>query len=180
MARKTIVQIKADIVALIEDNVVGSITPLDLRTVLDDIVTAISPSIGRLISTGNAIQIAITQTPRILTWQQFQTGTYPQFTQTNLQTINNTENSVIGVNVALNIGGGNQKVVTAEVYRNGVATGAKQTVLLAGTDKPISMTFSFTDSEPNIGTYDVRVSGDNGDILIDNAMFALRGSMIYG
>lgn len=160
MARKSFVQLQADLATAFPDNITGLITPTILRTYLNSFLEAIRPAYGLLSrTTPNAQTLQLTDTPVV-----FETGyvsDVPDFTATPATgTISRLEAGSTSVNFNCSAEGTAGRIVTVTLYKNGVATSWRGSATLGGAGKPVEIAFAALSYEGAAAAYQLQAKCD--------------------
>lgn len=165
MARKSIQELLTEITVLLNDNSAGEITPLDLRTVLNDIAGIIQPSYGVFDLPGpDTFSSGLTDV--VLPWTTFISGGAVQYTAAGLTVISCDQRAMTAIDLSLDVEGLNGRVATATLYANGVATRAAASVVCQGVGKPMSLNFSILNYQAAASSYELRIKCDTANTTL--------------
>lgn len=181
MARKTMVQLLAEIVAAFPDNNAGAITPAALRSFLTDFVDSISPAYGAFSTTAGAV-IPLTNTPSRLPFQAVVVAQLPEFTLSapaQGQITRNDGEATNTITFQIDFAAANNSVVTFRVYKNGVGTSYTAVRTSTGANDIADINVEATVYDPNPATYEIRASiVPNGNITVNEALFIARADPV--
>lgn len=172
MARKSFVELQAELQTLFPDNDQGEITPDRLWTFFTDIFHAIRPAYGILSRPNSALQV-LTPAEAPLVFDTVELSDVPDFsgtaaTGTILRLGKGTTRFAFGA--TLEAGSGRE--ITVTLYKNGVATPWKATVNALGASRPVVFGFNGLDYEGVPATYQLRVDVDaNTNANFSNMVF---------
>lgn len=160
MARKTMVELLAEINTLFPDNNVGEISPADLRTFCQNFVDSVTPAYGVLSTTSLAQVVGVTL--QTLPWQATFIAQAPEFTTDPAAGIVRRDQSIISNRISVNIDveiAANREC-EAVLYANGVATPWRTKVSGNGTTRPESIQLEALHYSDIPVDYSVRVAAD--------------------
>lgn len=161
MARKSIVEVLAEVTILLADNTTGDITPADVRTVFTDILEIIQPSYGVLeIPTPSTVVKTVELADSPLVWTASLVGGVTQYTTADNSVISCDKSASSRIDLTMNIEGPNGRLVIATLYKNGVATPLVASGNTLGAGKPVSLNFSGIQYSDGVTTYELRVKAD--------------------
>jgi hypothetical protein len=167
MARKSIVEVQAEVTTLLNDNVLGEITPLDLRTVVNDILGIIQPSYGVLeIPAPTEVTLTLGTTDQLLTWSGFLQGGAVQYTSANNAVIVCDQRASTRVDLSIDVKTANGRAVIATLYVDGVATPVAASGTGAGASNPVSLNFSALQYRGATANYEIRVKSDQAGVSV--------------
>lgn len=175
MTIRSILELLAQADATIEDNVVGAISPADVRNLIKDFLDTMSPAYG-VISCTSSVE-ALTATPAVIApFSAILAATAGYFTA-NLTngSVTRALGGVAGASVRQTINGdvagGNNTAVTVMLYRNGAATGFQTTVACRGAANPVSFNIAGLTYQDTDSVFDVRAITDtNGSYTFSNVV----------
>ena len=161
MARKTIVELLAEINSLFADNTSGSITPAKLRSFCTDFVDTMTPAYGAL-STPGPLAATVGTVDQLMVWSSTYIAQSPEYTTdpatgkiTRAQTIASNRISVnIDVDIASN------RELTATLYKNGVATPWRAKCSGSGSGRPAILSLDAIDYSDVAVDYQLYVQTD--------------------
>lgn len=178
MAKKTMVELQAEITSLFVDNTTGSITPAQLRQFCSDFVTSMTPAYGGLAITGPLIQ-TFNNAPAVTTvWQNELTATAPEYTTTPATgTVTRsdgvcTNQITLNIDVELTV----NRVIYATLYKNGVATAFRASATGRGAGNPSILSFDAIDYSAVPANYQIWCNTDasNTPVTFTNGVFLVR------
>lgn len=170
MPIKSIAELLAQADATLEDNTTGAISPSDVRAMVKDIIDTMSPAYGVLQMPG-PVAFNLTTTPTVL--KPFGSIVAATTNYFNASAANGWVRRLIataGIAGASNlvlasgeIDGPNNENVNIELFKNGVATGWRSSVVCQGVGEFVGfniagLTYDATDDVE----FDLRVSGTAG------------------
>jgi hypothetical protein len=173
MARKSIVELEADLLTAFPDNISGAITPQVVRTYFANLLNAIRPAYGVLQKTAQ-------QTVTLgLAAQQIQyttdTDSDPSQTTSTAATgvIARSERGTSTLNFTMDIDAATNKFITFTLYKDGVATAWRITANGAGAGKPVGVALTAIDYADPSADYDVRATADvdGTSVTLSNGAF---------
>ena len=174
MARKTIVELQAELTTLIADNTSGLITPANLRQMIGDFIQTMTPAYAVLSSLAATVRLA-NITPAALPWLVEDIAQLPEFT-TNIATgIIRRDESIASTHVSVNldIEGPNNTLIVAELYANGVPTNWRAAANCLGAGRPVVLSLEAIHYSAVPVNYQIYVRSDvNGvSITFSNGVF---------
>jgi hypothetical protein len=142
MARKSFVQLEADLLTSFPDNITGLITPQVVRNYFVELLHALRPAYALLSRTTPNIQtLQITDAPVV-----FETGyvsDVPDFSATPATGVfNRLEAGTTTATFNCSVEGTSGRIVTVTLYKGGVATSWRGSATLQGAGKPVEIAFS--------------------------------------
>jgi hypothetical protein len=160
MARKSFVQLSADLLTSFPDNINGAITPLVLRTYIQNFLNAIRPAYG-LLSRPNATAQTLGTADAAIIFDTGYASDVPDYT-TNAPagTLVRLEAGSTRLTINATIETANGRLITLTLYKNGVATPWRSSVIGQGTGKPIDMTIVALTYEGAQATYQLQGKAD--------------------
>jgi hypothetical protein len=166
MARKSFVQLQADLLTAFPDNITGLITPAILRNYLNNFLEAIRPAYGLLSrTTPNAQTLQLADAPIV-----FETGyvsDVPDFTTTPATgTATRLAAGSTSVNFNCSAEGTAGRIVTVTFYKNGVATSWRGSGTLGGAGKPVEIAFTALVYEGAAAAYQLQAKCDTAGTLV--------------
>jgi len=177
MARKSFVELRSQTNGTINDNTVGDISPLEVRTLILDILNAIQPAYGVLSLVGPAAQTAGI-TPAVV--MNFSSVTDSDATQTtSVASPGRITRSERGTSVATfttDFEAANGRFVTFSLYKNGVLTPWRVTGNGGGAGNPVAVSLTAIDYADPAAFYDIRITAELAAtvVTLSNAAFVLR------
>jgi hypothetical protein len=174
MARKSFVQLQADLATAFPDNITGLITPAILRNYLNSFLEAIRPAYGLLSRTTPNVQtLQLTDTPVV-----FETGfvsDVPDYTTTPATgVINRLEAGTTTVTFNCSVEGTAGRIVTVTLYKNSVATSWRGSATLGGAGKPVEIALTSLSYEGGAAAYQLQAKCDTaGTSVTFSSMDAL-------
>lgn len=166
MARKSIVQLQADLLSSFPDNVSGAITPLVLRTYLNNFLEAIRPAYAGLSRPGPTVQtIGTTWVPVV-----FDTGfvsDVPDYTVTaGTGAIARLAAGTTRLTVNGTLEAANGRLISFALYKNGVITAWRSSVSTLGAGKPVDFTISALNYDGSAATYQLQAIADVAGVAV--------------
>jgi hypothetical protein len=160
MARKSFIQLSADLLVDFPDNITGLITPAIVRAYFQKVFDAIRPAYGLLSrTTPNAQTLQLTDAPVV-----FETGyvsDVPDYTTTPATgVLQRLEAGTTTINLNCSVEGTAGRIVTITLYKNGVATPWKGSATLGGVGKPVEIAFTALNYEGGAAQYQLQVKCD--------------------
>jgi hypothetical protein len=179
MARPSLLDVINEANVSFADNINGAITPLKLRTWIGNLVAAIRPAYGYLSRVAVWSQTPPTGTPVGLT---FDTGTVSPVVDYDVSgfatgTIVRNEHGVTRFTLTADVAptANANNTLTFTLYKNGVATAWKQSVMLTATGVTESVTFSGLEYLNGLASYSIRISATAAVAMnFSNASFVLE------
>jgi hypothetical protein len=180
MARKTLDQMLADLLTSFPDNNTKFITPLVLRTYLDDLIKAIRPSYAWLFRQVGVAQ-AVTVAPVRLVFTAVEI-TYAQGEYTanaSVGRITRLDPGVCQFNFTADISSpsNSTRVLTFTLYKNGVATPFRQSQSFSVTGEVLSVSFGAIQSSSLPADYDMYVQSSVNETFTFSEMVFLAQTL---
>lgn len=177
MARKTIVELLAEIGTLFPDNTSGAITPAKLRQFLNDFVDTMTPAYGALSIPGPLAQ-TVGVVDVLMPWSATYVAQGPEYTTdpatgkvTRAQTVTSNRITVnIDVDLAAN------RELTATLYKNGVATAWRAKCSGSGAGRPAILSLDAIDYSDVAANYQLYVQADTAgtNVTFSNSIFVVN------
>ena len=177
MARKTIVELLAEINALFADNTSGAITPAKLRQFQTDFVDTMTPAYGAL-SIPGPLAATVGIVDQLMVWSATYVAQAPEYTTdpatgkiTRAQTITSNRISVnIDVDLAAN------RELTATLYKNGVPTVWRAKCSGSGSGRPAILSLDAIDYSDVAADYQLYVQTDAAgtNVTYSNGIFVVN------
>jgi hypothetical protein len=176
MARKNLNQMLADLLTSFPDNNTKFITPLVLRTYLDDLIKAIRPSYAWLIrQTGATQSVTVAPVPLVFTSAEltFAQGEYTAAAATGR--ITRLDAGVCQFNFTADISSpsNSPRLLTFTLYKNGVPTAFKQSQQFTVAGEVISLSFGAIQSNSALANYDMYVQSSVNETFTFSEMVFL-------
>jgi hypothetical protein len=186
MTIKSIVELLAQADATIEDNTTGNITPSDVRALCKDIIDTMSPAYGVLQASASFAFLLPTSPPAVLkplaTVVQATAGYFNASAANGwIRRLVTTAGLAGASNLVLvsgEVDGPNNDNVNIELYKNGVATGWRSSVVCQGAGEFVGfniagLTYDTVDTE-----FDLRVSGTGGTKNFRNIVILIQAQPV--
>jgi hypothetical protein len=160
MARKSLDQMLADLLTSFPDNNTKFITPLVLRTYLDDLIKAIRPSYAWLIRDAAVAQaVTVAPAPLVFTSAELNFAQGEYSATPTIGRITRLDAGVCQFNFTADIASpsNSPRLLTFTLYKNGVATPFQQSQQFTVAGEVISLTFSAIQSSSAAANYDMYV-----------------------
>ena len=173
MARKSLSEVVSAASASFPDNVVGAITPAVLRTWIGDLISAIRPAYGYLTRIGPTSQTPPVGAPAALVFDfgtlspivDYSTIPVPVVPPTGTPNpqpgqITRLEKGTVRITFTADVAptANANNTVTFTLFKNGVATAWKQSVMLTATGVVESVSLAALEYLNAAATYEIRVS----------------------
>jgi hypothetical protein len=175
-ARKSIVELEAEALANLPDNVTGLISPADVRVMFTDFLNAVRPAYGYLTkSTGSAQSLGTTAAKLI--WTAAQDSDINQSNSSAATgRITRLERGSCGLTFNADADGANGRIVTFILYKNGAATDWRASVTCGGAGKPVSCGFNAVDYADPAAYYEMFATCDTDatSITLSKLAFVLN------
>lgn len=166
MPRKSMVQLQADLITSFPDNTTGIITPLMLRTYLNNVIEAIRPAYATITRTTPNIQ-TIGATPVALISEAGAVSDVPDFTATAGTTLIDrlaSGTTRFSFNASFECAAGRR--VSALLYKNGSATLWASASTGNGAGDPANLEFTGLDYDGGSADYQIQVSCDTAGTAV--------------
>ena len=180
MARKTLNQMLADLLTSFPDNNTKFITPLVLRTYLDDLIKALRPSYAWLVRQAGVAQ-AVTVAPVQLVFTAselaFAQGEYSA--NAAIGRITRLDAGVCQFNFTADVSSpsNSKRLLTFTLYKNGVATPFRQSAEFGVANEVISVSFSAIQSSSLPANYDMYVQSSVNETFTFSEMVFLAQTL---
>ena len=179
MARKTIVELLAEIGTMFPDNNTGAITPAIQRAFLTDLVDTYTPAYGAIsIETGVARTFNIT--PSLLVWSTNYIAQSPEWTAdaptgkiTRAQAVITNR---ISVNVDVELPANRELIAT--LYKNGVATTWRTKISGSGAGRPAVLSLEAIDYNATQAEYQLYCQCDADGVACTFSNGIFLGSVV--
>src|SRR5574343_161661 len=160
MARKSFVQLQADLLTAFPDNITGLITPEILRTYFNNFLEAIRPAYGLLSRPNPTAQILNTSDAPVV----FDVGyvsDVPDYTVAQATgTVTRLEAGTTRITLNATIEAANGRLISLTLYKNGVATAWRASVTAQGAGKPVDMSIVALAYEGAQAIYQLQAKAD--------------------
>ena len=161
MPRPSVSQVIADVPILINDNVVGDISPADLRSILDNILKIIQPSYGILsIPAPSTTNLTLGTAAQPMLWTNFAIGGAPQYSSADNAVVRCDQSASTRIDLTMDVEAANGRAIIAILYKNGVATSLSASATGAGSGNPVSINFSLMQYSDGVTNYELFVKSD--------------------
>lgn len=162
MARKSFVQLEAELTTVFPDNITGLITPAILRSYFIEFLHAIRPAYGLLSrTTPNAQTLQLADAPVV--FESSQVSDVPDYSATPATgVLNRLEAGSTAINFNCSVEGPTGRIVTVTLYKNGVTTAWKGSATLQGNTKPVEIAFVALNYEGGAAAYQIQAKCDTG------------------
>lgn len=152
MARLTMDELKAQVVDLLPDNDVNSITAADLRKVIGDLTDTLTPGYAYLQLVAEDKSLPLTTTPLLFDiWDTILFETPEYSSDLSDGSINIVDPAVTRVTMTIDIEGGTNDQVRAGLYVNGVPTPYQVEIIAQGGGDAAQMTLNALISTEDVG-----------------------------
>jgi hypothetical protein len=161
MARKSLLEVTTAAAVAFPDNTAGEITPQILRTWIADLIGAIRPAYCYLSRIGPTAQTPPAGTPAALVFDSGAVSPVVDYTYVAATgTITRNEKGTCRFTFTADIEptANANNLLTFTLYKNGVATAWKQSVMLTATGVIESVSLAAIEYLNGIGTYQMRIS----------------------
>lgn len=175
MARKSILELIAQVNATLPDNSTGLITPAILRAMFLDFLNAISPAYGLLSRSAPNTQV-LGLAPVIVAFQTAFDGDPAQTTSSIVSnTIARAEKGTSTINFVADLECQTNRFVTFTLYKNGAPTTWRITGNGGGAGNPVSVALTAIDYADPAATYSIEATCEtNGtSVTLSNMAFVL-------
>jgi len=180
MARKSLDQMLADLITAFPNNNAKFITPLVLRTYLDDLIKALRPAYAWLVrQAGVAQAVTVAPVPLVFTSAEL---TYAQGEYTAVPgsgRITRLDAGVCQFNFTADISSpsNSTRLLTFTLYKNGVPSPFKQSQTFSVTGEVISVTFGAIQSSSLPADYDMYVQSSVNETFTFSEMVFLAQTL---
>lgn len=161
MARKTMVELTAEIATLFADNTSGAITPAKLREFCQDFVDTMTPAYGA-ISIAGPLAATVGITDQLMVWSTTYVAQNPEFL-TDPATGKITRDQAIVTNrisVNIDVEMATNRELTATLYKNGVPTVWRAKCSGSGAGRPAILSLEAIDYSDVAVEYQLYVQAD--------------------
>ena len=160
MPRKSIVELIAQAQASFPDNITGAITPALLRGMIEDFLHAIAPAYGVCQKTAPQT-VSLGPTPIAFVYTTATSSDINQLTASAATgKISRSERGTSTINFTMDVDAANGRIVSAELFKNGVVTTWRVSVTCGGAGKPVGLALTAVDYADPAAEYEVRMSCD--------------------
>ena len=178
MARRFLDDIRADIISLLPDNTVGSITPAIVRGLLNDIIAStVQDEVAMTSPPSTVLNLTPTPTeyPQIF---QAAIGNVPGFLTGNFTTgrfeCSATPGWSYRFEFYLQAEGGQNNELGFQIMRNGVVVGERFEIITRGAGRGVTASAAWYEiSAPANATYSIAISSPGSDTFTITNAFAL-------
>ena len=172
MARLSLSEVTSSAAVLFPDNTTKLITPAKMRQFISEFTTAIRPAYGYILQTAPLVQ-ALTTTPSPLVMSASTVSPIVDFTCTpNIAKVTRNDPGMTRITITADIQGSTntQRLISFQIYKNGVATAWKQTIGLTTSTLIESISLPALEYLNGIAEYQLMVSADaNYSVTFSNA-----------
>lgn len=160
MARKSFVELQADLLTSFPDNITGAITPLVLRTYFNNFLEAIRPAYG-LISRPTPTSQTLGTIDAPLVFDTGYVSDVPDFSTTPAAgTVTRLEAGTTRLTFNATVEAGNGRLINFTVYRAGVALPWKASVTAQGAGKPVDVSIAALSYLGSVAAYQIQARAD--------------------
>jgi hypothetical protein len=160
MARKSIVELVADIASLIPDNTTEAIEPADIRFVLLELLATFRPAYGSLSIPTVPHAIVVGLTPTLLTFTAAQDSSPETVSAFATGSIARAERGASRITFSADMELGANRECTITLFKNGVATPWSIKGSGSGTGRPAAVSMVILDYADPAATYTFMCTAD--------------------
>ena len=174
MARKTIVELLAEMNVLLADNTSGAITPEDLRTVIGDFIDTMTPAYA-VLTTDAGVLKTFGVTDSLLTWTSVSIAQSPEYLA-DAATGKITRDQPVATNrisVNMDVELAANREILCTLYKNGAPTTWRAKASGSGTGRPAVLSLEALDYNAGPVEYQLYCQCDTAgtQVTVANAVF---------